>query len=741
MKIISKIKQFVLLLPVMAGMAFFQSCTEEIDTSARYTFTGNTIISYLQEYPEVYGEYCALLDKVNVSDFSNSKISQLLSARGNYTCFAPTNEAIHNYLAHLVDSGVISDSTWDAPEFLAVNPETGKQDLLNEIQETIVYNSLIDGGDEIEAYQTSDFSERAELAQMLGLANMMNRKLQVTIGNGAKYAINGSNISDTNCNIYTINGRIHQVDKVIAPSTETASQFFAKMVKDKKYGFFTYAALLDACGLYAELDKSEDEVYYQKRMKGELEDLPQHPTFKGSGGPSPKTPGILPERKYFGYTLFLESDEWWEKTLGITDSTIHNMNPEELVAMVAAKVVENKWALSSASTGTDYSDPNNALNQFVTYHIIPAKIEPNKLVIHFNELWYNLTDKVKKASVYDYYTTMGKRRLLKTYEAAKTVDGKRNVIYLNRFPTLNNATDGDYTEIACEDGKQGVEIITEGNPETYNGYIYRLNDVLCYNDNTVETMGKERIRIDVATMFPELMTNDIRCNENFSYQHQCVGFPQSVKYQYLENVDISDNTNFYYLTGRINNTSSWANYQGDELNVVGNYEMTMKLPPVPKDGVYELRMAISANDRRGMCQVYWGTNKNALPAAGIPFDMRMGGKQWYLKGQAAIDGIVGYEDDVEDDDEVNAENDKKMRNNSYMKAPNFYYMYGESTSMRKRHQTLRRIIVREEMKADETYYIQFKSVLEDKETEFFMDFIEFCPKEVYDNPQTPEDIW
>jgi hypothetical protein len=23
----------------------------------------------------------------------------------------------------------------------------------------------------------------------------------------------------------------------------------------------------------------------------------------------------------------------------------------------------------------------------------------------------------------------------------------------------------------------------------------------------------------------------------------------------------------------------------------------------------------------------------------------------------------------------------------------------------------------------------------------FMDFIEFCPKEVYDNPQTPEDIW
>jgi hypothetical protein len=54
---------------------------------------------------------------------------------------------------------------------------------------------------------------------------------------------------------------------------------------------------------------------------------------------------------------------------------------------------------------------------------------------------------------------------------------------------------------------------------------------------------------------------------------------------------------------------------------------------------------------------------------------------------------------------------------------------------------MRRIVLRENMKANETYYIQFKSVLEDAETEFYMDYIEFCPKEVYDNPQTPEDIW
>lgn len=741
MKIVSKIKRFILLLPVIAGVSLMQSCSEEIDTSSRYTFTGNTIISYLESHSDVYSEYCALLDTVNISDFSDSKVSQLLSSRGNYTCFAPTNEAIHDYLAHLADSGIISDSTWNAPEFHQINPETGKKELLEEIRKTIVYNSLIDAGDEQEAYQTSDFSERAELNQMLGLANMMNRKLQVSIGNGVRYAINGCNISDTNCDIYTINGRIHQVEKVIAPSTETAANLFQKIVDDKRYGYYAMASLLGACGLYEELSKTEDEEYYKARMKGDLEDLPQHPTFKGSGGPTPKTPGILPERRYYGFTIFAEGDDWWETALGLQDSTIHTIPHEELVEKIAAYVIENKLYLSGASTDNNYTDENNALNQFVTYHILPAKIESGKLVIHFNELWYSLETKIKKASVYDYYTTMGKRRLLKTYEAANPIGGTRNTIYLNRFPVLNNATDGDYTEIACDEDKKGIAIQTSGTPDLYNTYIYKIDGCLFYNDAVAETMGKERIRIDVATMFNEFMNNDIRCNENFSYQHQCVGMPKDINYKYLENCDISENTNFYYLTGRINNTSSWANYQGDELNIVGNYELTMKLPPVPKDGIYELRLGVSANDRRGMCQVYWGKNKNALPAAGIPFDMRMGGTEWMIKGGGTLESIIGWEQDVEGDDDVNAENDKKMRNNWYMKAPNQFYMYGEGHSLRHRSRALRRIVLREEMKADETYYIQFKSVLEDVETEFFMDYIEFCPKEVYDNPQTPEDIW
>ena len=102
--------------------------------------------------------------------------------------------------------------------------------------------------------------------------------------------------------------------------------------------------------------------------------------------------------------------------------------------------------------------------------------------------------------------------------------------------------------------------------------------------------------------------------------------------------------------------------------------------------------------------------------------------------------IVGWAKD-EEDQEVNIEIEKQMRNKGYMKAPNSIYTIGTKQTMRTVSKILRRIIIREEMKKDETYYIQFKSVLDDINTQFFFDYIEFCPKEVYDNPQTPEDIW
>ena len=53
----------------------------------------------------------------------------------------------------------------------------------------------------------------------------------------------------------------------------------------------------------------------------------------------------------------------------------------------------------------------------------------------------------------------------------------------------------------------------------------------------------------------------------------------------------------------------------------------------------------------------------------------------------------------------------------------------------------RHILWRGTMEAGKTYYLQFRSVLDSDTKELYLDYIEFCPKEVYDNPSEPEDVW
>ena len=84
------------------GLLAIIACKETVDTSARYVFNTNTVLSYLEKHEE-YSEYVDLMNKVKVSEMSESSVAQLMSARGHYTVFAPTNEAIHNYLLELVD--------------------------------------------------------------------------------------------------------------------------------------------------------------------------------------------------------------------------------------------------------------------------------------------------------------------------------------------------------------------------------------------------------------------------------------------------------------------------------------------------------------------------------------------------------------------------------------------------------------------------------------------------------------
>ena len=65
-------------------------CEEHIEESTRYTFTGHTIASFLEENEEIYSSFIEILER-------GGRLN-LMKAYGQYTCFAPTNDAISHYL-------------------------------------------------------------------------------------------------------------------------------------------------------------------------------------------------------------------------------------------------------------------------------------------------------------------------------------------------------------------------------------------------------------------------------------------------------------------------------------------------------------------------------------------------------------------------------------------------------------------------------------------------------------------
>ena len=703
-------KLFKRIMPVAIAAAMMAGCKEQVDTSARYVFLDETVYSYLSKHDQ-YSQYADLLGKGKVSKISTSTLKQLLAARGNYTVFAPTNEAIQRYLDTLAMKKVIEAPSWD-----------GFRDSssLDSIREIIVYNSIIDAGDNLEPYETGEFPilNKGEFP----LVNMYSRKLYVTYSdNPDSIWVNGAALDVNNRDIKTENGVIHCVHNVVAPTNNTLGYLLESIFNEKQKGYYVAAQLVRAAGMLDTLYKYQDDEYERRYQAGLIKDI-AHTSGIGY------TTGKVPEHRFYGYTFFAETDEFWEKELGkdALDITVKD---------VKDYLIQHGY-YPEGTTDDNYTEENNIVNLFITYHFMPMRLAADRLVLHWNEMGYSKHVKQPTVVQYEYYTTMGKRRLLKFLESAES-DG----VCINRFPNIDNGRHGTYHELSCDPDKVGIPVQapeTGGEFNVRNGIIYPLDQILAYTSDVRHNLHKERIRWDITAQFPEFMNNDIRLQ--YYYLGQRWGIPMNTVYRYLDDCSIEDDSYFFYYNGY---DETMKNYQGDELNIRGNLDVTFRLPPVPEDGIYELRFNIQSDGyNRGMVQFYWGSDLNNLPPMGIPLDIRMSGLERRTTA-GTFPSNVGWLPDVEDDDAFNAEVDKKMRNNGFMKGANIYCDGGQGMNIMARADPLiiRRVIVREPMKADETYYVRFKTVLDDASREFYVDFLEFCPKEVYDNPETPEDIW
>ena len=685
------------------------SCTEEIDTSARYVFKEETVLNYLQKHDD-YAEYVRLLQLVPISPRSKSTVFQLLSARGHYTCFAPTNEAIAKYLQDQVEAGFITEPTWDS---------FPSDKLRDSIIRVIVYNSIIDGGDE-EIYETANFPTNNN--DEFGRANLNDIRLSIyrpkdpdSIYINRIYPIN-----QFNRDIPAINGVVHQMEKVIAPREVTLATILKEQLDGYAKGFVVTARIIEACGLLDTLSKQRDEVYERLYQTGMIEEkTPANGLATMTGGYS-----YAPEHRKYGLTIFAESDAFWEEAIG---KPAEEITPEDVQAWVQAG---NYYPEAVAST--DFKSADNLLYQWTTYHVLPFKLSPDRLVFHYNEKGYDYLGAAGKLSipVMEYYVTMGKRRLLKIYESLES-DG----VYLNRFPITDNSRHGTGHETGCAPQNIGSRVMREdetlGERTALNGYLYEINAPISYNEETRNNLARSRIRMDCMSFFPEVMNNDIRRVPLADAPHQWVHFPDDTEYKYIGNLSINEGSTFVYYNAY---GLKFGSLCGDEVKCVGRWELVFTLPPVPKRGTYEVRYRILTNSDRGVAQLYFGDRIDAMPAAGIPVNLTLGG----------ADPITGWIEDTGTDDDADAEADKQMRNCGFMKGEESILILkqpGTTARANVNRNIVRRIVTRQTLDPDKTYYLKIKSVLDTETAEFYMDHIEYCPKEIYDNPVTPEDIW
>ena len=680
-------------------MAAFVGCTETIDTSARYVFRERTIASYLADHPQ-FSEYVKLLKEQRVSEVSETSVYQLMTAYGYYTCFAPTNEAIQLYLDSLVIKEIIPTASWDA------FPNERTKD---SIRSVIVLNSILDGTKQEMKFITAEFPKTNE---EFSISTMADRKISVTYDRKDldSCLIDGiCPVSKRNRDIEAINGYIHQVGYVINPSNETLGSTLHKYAYDYNSNLSVMARLVEVCGLTDTLSQVKDERY---------ESLYRNNAFPKFHWNLLNVDVEAPEHRKYGFTLFAETDEFWEREL--------HKDRKDITIQDVVDWVDAQGFYPEAVKNDKYKEVDNLLNLFVTYHLLPERIPVDKLALHYNEKGYNY--KVKNTPptipVWTHYVTMGKRRLLRIWESLESGGP-----YLNRFPKLNNGRREDYHERECSEENTGIRLNTDegsGVIKLINSMIYPIDKPLAYTEHVRNELAKVRLRYDAWELQPEAMNNDMRIMSYFMRYY----FSSDPDKQYFDNLTVnSKETNFMLLNGRDQN---WPNYQADEVLAEGLYDITITLPPVPKYGIYEIRMGVSTfSGTRGICQVYWGPRKDQLVAQGIPVNMQLGGQ----------DKMLGWERDTDDDD-YNAEVDKKMRNNGFMKGPEYIVASaGGRETNRLSATSTRRIIVREPMSPDVTYYLRFKTVQDYLEKQLFVDYLEWCPKEIYDNPETPEDIW
>ena len=626
-----RINKYIVTISSLFTLLLASSCVEELKTENYYTFTGEMITDYLENREERFSDFTYVLGR--------SGVKELLDAYGNYTCFAPTNEAFATYLAERGKASV--------------------EELTDEECDTISYGHVIKS--ELDCFLTTDMDNG-----VLATANMNERYIQVYIDSltGDFFINRDSKIIVKDEEVE--NGVVHVIDHVLMHSIAGLPDL---MLENPDISLFCEAMQL---------------THFQDSLQLYMDDNYVAPGEKGVKYERHGWETYYPQKRRFGYTGFIETNDVFEK-LGIT-------NIDDLTAY-AKKIYDVTFPQDAGLYDDDPTHPKNPLNRFVAYHFLDRKVYASE-----NQMFTYMHYPEGSYDAYDFYETMCKGTIMKV-QIGRRSEWK---LYINR------RWDVQYQV-------RGAVIDRTSTYDGNNGVYYTIDYPLVYSTDVTMKVLNDRMRFDAGTLMPELASNGIYRNQ----EDKCYQLPNG----YVKNMIMYQEAVVWYSQPV---WGFWCWY-GDEIIAMGQYDFALKLPPVP-EGTYEIRYGYVPMTQRGVTQVY----VDNVPC-GIPIDLTEDGTS------PKIGWVSDYDGDTKKEEEELLKIDKAMHNRGYMKGPETQAeSWSKDRLARDQSNHLRRIVATEYLENGKDYYIRFRAVDEEAE-EFMFDYLELCPREIYDNPTMQED--
>lgn len=676
------------IIKALSAALLLVACNDEPDTEYLYSFKGEMMSQYLENRAEL-SQFNEIVCRAG--------LNKQLSAYGHYTCFAPTNDAISAWLQEKGVSQVseLSDAQCD----------------------TLARTHLVNV-----SYSTFEMKNG-----VLATQNMNNRPIE--IGHEVDENQNPVVILNKKTKIFfetqndsVENGLVHRIDGVLENSTRA----LPNMLRNNKR-ITLYSAAMDSTGISQYID----EVGYMDDTYRDTDEFYDYIT--GSNIHEAATP---PDYRLFGFTFFAVPDEVLEKKYNVKDlKGLYDLACSIYDPMYPDDVNKEEHDFKHLNS------PINPLYRFMAYHTLNRNVQGWNYLTVRDDFGVITT----MMNPVDWYETLLPHTMVKlehlVYEQWQGVAGtygQMGQYYINR--RVDNYYPGPT-------GLMGAKVEDTALDKDYDhmalgGVYFYIDDVIKFDNNTRDIVDNTRIRMDFSTIFPEVMTNDMRMNGDRTKDddNSTTSYDHTFKYGrnfyfpngYLNNVTIGGNGYFIYRRPR----QGYWSLHGDEFICQGNYDITFRIPPVPYKGEWQIRLGYAAMTIRGIAQIYFGDEdqmkNNNLTPQGIPLDMTRNLSHESILGNMFTRNGNGY---TKFDTIQKSEDRKILKNLGFYRGANGGYRTGGSDQQHFSEiaETLRIVLCTQNMDPNKNYYLRVRAVSSKmgNNNEVMLDYLELVPKSVY----------